>query len=61
MSIAKLGFSGLKYLLGKGGKVVQKTLPKVTNKVTYPQSQVDFLRQTSVYDPNCPDFIHRMF
>lgn len=61
MSIAKLGFSGLKYLFGKSGKAVQKALPKVTNKISYPRSNMDFIRQTSIYDPNCPDFIHRMF
>lgn len=59
----KIGFSGLKYLMGKGVKVVNKVLPKVTQKSNkiINKTEYDFIKQTSIYDPNSPDFIHRIF
>lgn len=33
MSIAKLGFSGLRYLFGKGAKTIAKTAEKVARKL----------------------------
>ncbi len=66
MGIAKLGFSGLKYLFGKSAKNVTKTAekiaPKIQKDVFVPiKKQVEFVKQTSMYDPNNPDFIHRLF
>ena len=66
MGIAKLGFSGLKYLFGKSAKTVAKTAEKVAPKIQKDifvpsQKHAEFIKQTSIYDPNSYDFIHRLF
>ena len=68
MGIAKVAFSGLRYLFGKSAKTVVKTAekvaPKVAQKVTPEISRaknLEFIRQTSIYDPNNPFYIHRIF
>ncbi len=68
MGIGKIAFSGLRYLFGKGAKTAvktaQKVAPKITQKVT-PEinkaKQIEFFKQTSIYDPNNPFYIHRIF
>lgn len=60
MRIACLGFSGLKYLFNKGVKVAQKVLPKVSKGNHVPsKAHIEFIRKTSIYDPNSFDFIHK--
>lgn len=63
MGIGKIAFSGLRYLFGKSAKTVVKTAQKVAPKVTESAkaAKMDFIRQTSIYDPNSIDYIHRLF
>ncbi len=70
MGIGKIAFSGLRYLFGKGAKTVvkagekaaQKVAPKVVKKANIPiQNHAEFIKQTSIYDPNNPFYLHRLF
>ena len=61
MSIVKIGLSGLRYLFGKGAKTAKTVLPKVTKNLNVPSHKHEFLKQTSIYDPNSFDYIHRIF
>ena len=63
MRIGKIAFSGLRYLFGKSVKTAVKTAEKVAPKITGNAkiARADFIRQTSIYDPNNPFYLHRLF
>jgi len=63
MGIGKIEFNGLRYLFGKSTKTIVKTAQKVAPKLTESAkaAKIDFIRQTSIYDPNSLDYIHRLF
>lgn len=60
MGIGKIAFTGLRYLFGKGAKTVVKTAEKVAPEINKAK-QIEFFKQTSIYDPNNPFYIHRIF
>lgn len=56
---------GLKRVYNTGVKFAKRALPKHTpntNKTNVKEKlDIDFLNQTSIYDPNSFDYIHRLF
>lgn len=63
MAILKIGFSGLRYLIGKSAKAVNKVLPKTQPRATevLGNKKLDFNEIRWMYDPESPEYIHRIF